>query len=285
MLEQGDLTGAEALFVESAPHAVSETGARQIAELARSRYARARLLALAAVTVGLGAARLASAWSTRRISLPLPRISAGLPRTIRGDEESAATLPRRADDIDILRHVATAFRSSVPETRALARGLEHQRALLEARIRAMPLSLRPLDGDPRLIPANSMFREIFPMRGACGAGIRLIARFAAPPGRAVRPAPGVAVRQGRRPAARRGDRDRPPALPPDGPCRPDGRRDPVPAARGRADDASAASLLRARAGACGRRRSRAAASGGGVGRRKLRAMGAAGDARRDREAV
>ena len=107
MLEQGDLTGAEALFVESAPHAVSETGARQIAELARSRYARARLLALAAVTVGLGAARLASAWSTRRISLPLPRISAGLPRTIRGDEESAATLPRRADDIDILRHVAT----------------------------------------------------------------------------------------------------------------------------------------------------------------------------------
>jgi diguanylate cyclase (GGDEF)-like protein len=108
------------------------------------------------------AAWAATVWTSRRVSLPIIRISEAMRRLERGDHlaEVGAATPRH-DEIGVLIDSVNGYRESLVRGRQLAELAELERGRLQAAVSNMPIGLAMYDAERRLIICNDRYSEMY----------------------------------------------------------------------------------------------------------------------------
>ncbi len=179
-VELGEITAAQQDFDTSSlaayEQAISKlealiTHSREQSEMAAARaesvYDLALRLTIAAIMVAAMCAFGAIVWASRRISLPILRVSEAMRRLSAGDHSVDVAPDRtRSDEIGVLAAAATGYRESLVRSRELALAAERERERLHAAISNMPIGLAMFDGTRRLIVCNERYGEIYDLPAA-----------------------------------------------------------------------------------------------------------------------
>jgi diguanylate cyclase (GGDEF)-like protein len=174
-LELGEISAAQQDFdttsLAAYEHAMGKlealiTHSREQSEAAAARaeavYDMALRLTIAAIMFAAICALGAIVWSSRRISLPILRVSDAMRRLSAGDHSVDVALDRaRTDEIGVLAAAATGYRESLLRSRELTVAAERERERLHAAVSNMPIGLAMFDSARRLIICNTRYGEIY----------------------------------------------------------------------------------------------------------------------------
>jgi diguanylate cyclase (GGDEF)-like protein len=140
----------------------SRKQSQAVAAHAAQVYDRALRLTIAAILLAAICALAATLWASRRISLPLLRVSEAMRRLSTGDTSVEIGRDRdRADEIGVLAAAVTGYRDSLVRSRMLSVEAERERERLDAAITNMPIGLAMFDSAHRLIVCNTRWAEIY----------------------------------------------------------------------------------------------------------------------------